>query len=371
MINLIVEESSDGVVVANSNGRIELCNERAGLLLNTTRSVLMGRQASSHLPRFEEMPQPVESATSQRHADLSVDCDGETVMLEVSARRLALQALNAGGGPDSQIDVYTLRDVTAKCRAQEAERRAHENQLTAERAKSNFIANMSHELRTPLNAIIGFSEMMAHETLGPIGVRKYAEFSDLVAKSGHHLLALINNVLEVSRIDDNAATLEIADFDFNECAQACITVARRLRDYRNQTIIAHTSGAPMLAGDARLMKHVLTNLLANAVKFSSEGGNISVTAWSEGDAFIFEVTDDGVGIDASLMPHLTELFFQSDRSFTRKHDGMGVGLYLVKRYLDLMKGTLTFESGAEQGTCVRVTLPGAAGRARTSTEAAA
>lgn len=370
MINLIVEQSSDGVVVANSRGRIELCNERAGRLLNATRTVLLSRQASSYLPRFEDMAPTAEQDASQRHADLSVDCDGEAVVLEASARRIALQTPNGGDAQDAQIDIYTLRDVTARRRALEAERRAQEDRLTAERAKSNFIANMSHELRTPLNAIIGFSEMIANEALGPVGVRKYAEFSDLVAKSGHHLLALINNVLEVSRIDESTATTQVTEFDFNDCVQSCITLTRRLRDYKNQTIIAHTSGAPMLHGDARLIKHVLTNLLSNAVKFSNEGGNISITAWSEGDAFVFEIADDGVGVDAALMPHLTELFYQSDLSFTRKHDGMGVGLYLVKRYLDLMKGSLRIESEPGKGTTVRVSLPGAAGRVSTPAEAA-
>ncbi len=370
MINLIVDQSSDGIVVANCRGRIELCNDRAGQLLNITRTVLLGRDASAYLPRFEGMAQAIEQDPSQRYADLSVECDGGVVLLEVSARRIALQAPSTENAQDMQIDVYTLRDVTAKRRAYEAERRAQEDRLTAERAKSNFIANMSHELRTPLNAIIGFSEMIANETLGPVGVRKYAEFSDLVAKSGHHLLALINNVLEVSRIDESAPALQITEFDFKECAQSCITLARRLRDYKNQTIIAHTSGAPLLHGDARLIKHVLTNLLSNAVKFSGECGKISITAWSEGEAFVFEITDDGVGVDSALMPHLTELFYQPDLSFTRKHDGMGVGLYLVKRYLDLMKGSLRFESEPGKGTTVRVSLPGGAGRVSTPAEAA-
>jgi signal transduction histidine kinase len=230
---------------------------------------------------------------------------------------------------------------------------------------------MSHELRTPLNAIIGFSEIIAKESLGPVGVRKYAEFSDLVAKSGQHLLTLINNVLEVSRIDENAAKLEIGDLDFHECAQSCIGVARLLRDYKNQTIIAHTGGAPLLRSDARLIKHIVTNLLSNAVKFSNEGGNVALTAWAEGDAFVFEIADDGVGIDPELMPHLAKLFFQSDGSFTRKHEGLGVGLYLVKRYVDLLKGALSVESESGKGTTVRVTLPGAVSPLRPASEAAA
>jgi signal transduction histidine kinase len=370
MIHLIVEESSDGVVVANANGRIELCNERAARLLNATRSVLLLRDVSDYLPRFESMAQPLNNDASQRHTDMSVECDGQALLLEVSARRIALQPPREEHAQATQIDVYTLRDVTATRRAQDAERRALDERLTIERAKSNFIANMSHELRTPLNAIIGFSEMIAKEALGPVGVQKYAEFSDLVAKSGHHLLSLINNVIEVSRLDDNAGEIQTAEIDFNDSVQSCIAMTRNLRDYKHQTIIAHVGGAPLLNADARLIKHVLANLLSNAVKFSGEAGNISITAWGEGDAFVFEVTDDGVGIDPALMPHLTELFYQTDRSFTRKHDGLGMGLYLVKRYLDRMNGSLTFESEPGKGTTVRVSLPGAAGRTRAASEAA-
>ncbi len=359
MINLIVEESSDGVIVANGAGRVELCNERAGLLLNSTRTALLGRNAAAHLPPFDDMPSD-DGAGTQRHTDLTVDCEGETITLEVSARRLALQIPNGGAAYDTRLDVYTLRDVTAKRRALEAERQAQADRLTTERAKRNFIANMSHELRTPLNAIIGFSEMIANETLGPAGQPKYVEFSDLVVKSGHHLLTLINNVLEITRIDDNPESMEVSEFDFRECMDSCVSLARRLRDHKHHTIVAHLSGPPVVKADQRLVRQVLFNLLANAVKFTGEHGNISVSAWSEGDAFVFEVSDDGVGIDHSLMPHLTELFYQPDKSFTRKHEGMGVGLYLVKRYLDMMTGSLHIESEPGKGATVRVTLPGAA-----------
>ena len=360
MINLIVEESSDGVVVANRAGRIELCNERAGRLLNSTGAALLGRNASAHLPSFDAMPPSGDADDTQRHTDVAVDCDGETITLEVSVRRLALHVSSGVGGHDTRLDVYTLRDVTAKRRALDAERQAQADRLTAERAKTNFIANMSHELRTPLNAIIGFSEIIANETLGPVGQPKYVEFSDLVVKSGHHLLTLINNVLEISRIDDNPESMEVSAFDFNDCMESCVALARRLRDHRHHTIIAHLSGSPVVKADQRLVRQVLFNLLANAVKFTGDYGNVSVSAWSERDAFVFEVSDDGVGIEKTLMPHLTELFYQPDKSFTRKHEGMGVGLYLVKRYLDMMKGSLHIESEPGKGTTVRVTLPGAA-----------
>jgi signal transduction histidine kinase len=210
--------------------------------------------------------------------------------------------------------------------------------------------------------------MIAGESLGPVGTAKYSEFADVVAKSGHHLLMLINNVLEVSRIDES--DVEAAPFDFSGLVARCVVNVRRLRDYRDHVIAAQTGSALTVRADERLVRHVLFNLLANAVKFSGERGNVAVRARSEGDAFVFEVTDDGVGIDPALMPHLTELFYQTDRTLTRKHEGMGVGLYLVKRYLDMMKGSLHIESEPGKGTTMRVTLPGAAQPATAATAAA-
>jgi len=360
MINLIVEESSDGVVVADGCGRIELCNQRAGMLLSTTRSALLGRSTTTYLPRFDDMPQALGGDCSQRQCDLTFEIDGNPLLLEVNARRLGMKVITKAAWQDTKIDVYTLRDVTAKRKAEEAERRANEERLMAERAKSNFVANMSHELRTPLNAIIGFSEMMAAQTLGPMGTPAYVEYAGVVAKSGHHLLSVVNNVLELSRMDSDEETPEVEEFDFNACVNVCVSLLRATRDYKGQTITVHpTIGSPTVRTVSRLTKHVLINLLSNAVKFSDKDGSVSVTSWNEGAVFGFEIADDGAGIDPAVMPHLTTLFYRSNQSFTRKHDGLGVGLYLVKRALERMGGSVEFNSASGKGTRVRVLLPGA------------
>jgi signal transduction histidine kinase len=355
MIALIVEESSDGVLVSGLNGRIELINERAANLLNATRSTMLGRNVPAFLPRFDDLAPQAGSDTGFRHTELATECNGEATMLDVSVRRLALPATDV----DTllQIDVYTLRDVTAQRNAEEAERRAHEQRFMAERAKSNFIANMSHELRTPLNAIIGFSEIMARETLGPVGTPAYIEYADVIGKSGHHLLVLINNVLEISRIDQNETSPSLETLDFDACVAPCVSFIRGLRDYKNQVIETHADAGLQFESDPRLIKYVLINLLSNAAKFSKDGGRIEILGRAEGQDFVLEVKDQGVGIDPKLMPHVTQLFYQTDATFTRKHEGMGVGLYLVKRHVDLLKGSLHIESEPGKGTTVRVTLP--------------
>jgi len=360
LVNLIVEGSSDGVVVSDHAGRIELCNERAAVLLNATPTTLMSRQVGRFLPAFDALPVTGESSGTLRQTEFKAECDGGMALLDVSVRRMTVPAAASGGDP-IRVDVYTLRDVTARRRTEEAERRAQAERLMAERAKSNFIANMSHELRTPLNAIIGFSEMMASQLMGPLGQPQYVEFSQVVAKSGHHLLALVNNILEISRIDTEADSLAVEDVDFEACAEASAEFARSSRDYKTQAITVDVAeGAKRVRADRRVIKQTLANLLSNAVKFTGPDGVIRVRAWVEGDAFFFDVSDNGAGIEPALMPHLTDLFRHADQGFSRKHEGMGAGLHLVKRYLDLMNGTLSFDSELGKGTRVCVTLRGAA-----------
>jgi two-component system, cell cycle sensor histidine kinase DivJ len=202
---------------------------------------------------------------------------------------------------------------------------------------------------------------MAAQLMGPLGQPQYVEFSEVVAKSGHHLLSLVNNILEISRIDNEVESLIIDDVDFDECAEASATFARSSRDYKSQSITVDVAeGAKRVRADRRIIKQTLANLLSNAVKFTAQDGTIRVRAWAEGNAFLFEVSDNGTGIDPSLMPHLTDLFRHADQSFARKHEGMGAGLHLVKRYVDLLNGTLSFDSTLGKGTRVRVMLPGAA-----------
>jgi signal transduction histidine kinase len=151
------------------------------------------------------------------------------------------------------------------------------------------------------------------------------------------------------------------ELSFDECAEAAAASARGSRDFRSQTIsIVIDDSAHRLRADKRVVKHALANLLSNAIKFTQADGKIDIRAWTEGDTFCFEVSDDGSGIDPAVMPHLTDLFRHAAQSFSRKHEGMGAGLYLVKRYVDLVKGSLSFDSEPRKGTRVKMTLPGAA-----------
>jgi signal transduction histidine kinase len=363
MISLIVEDSSDGIVVVRDNGRIELCNEQAARMLSATRKTLTGRPVRNFLPSYDTMTASTGAAADgSRACDLKLDVDDGELVVELSVRRTALGAMAGAGGLDAKhLDFYTMRDVTAVRKARAAEMRAQEERLLAERAKNNFVANMSHELRTPLNAIIGFSEMLASELLGRVEQRAYVEHADIVVKSSHHLLAVVNNVIDVARLDSDIVEVSQSELSLVDTAGSSVELVKALSIYKAHDIrVAIAPEAEQIISDRRLLRQVAYNLVSNAVKYSPEGSRVTVSAWIEGQDAVLEFADQGDGIDEQSLPHLAELFGHAQSAFNRPHDGLGVGLYLVKRCLDKLQGRISFDSKVGRGTVVRVVLPGAA-----------
>lgn len=363
MITRIVEDSSDGILVVRDNGRIELCNEQAARLLNVTQKTLTGRPIRNHLPVFEDVrAQDADAARSNRSCDLKLDGPEGEVLVELFVRRTQVGGLGKKESLGTTfLDVYTLRDVTAMRMAREAEMRAQEERLGAERAKTNFVANMSHELRTPLNAIIGFSELLANEMLGPVEQRAYVEHADIVVKSSHQLLSVVNNVIDVARLDSELLQVSLAEVQLSDVVDGAVDLVKALSVYQNHEIrISIAPEASRIMSDGRLIRQVAYNLLSNAVKFSPEGSFVSFSAWLEGADAVIEIEDHGRGIEADALPRLTGLFGHAESAFNREHDGLGVGLYLVKRCLDKLNGRLSFKTAVGEGTQVRVTLPSAA-----------
>ncbi len=362
MISLIVEDSSDGIVVVRDNGKIELCNDQAARLLGVTRKTLTGRTVSGFLPAFDALAVPEDvDANPMRNCDLKLEGPSGGFVVELSVRRTRVDGIERNEAlGTTYLDIYTLRDVTTVRKARAAEERAQEEKLLAERAKSNFVANMSHELRTPLNAIIGFSEMLASEILGPVEQRAYVEHAEIVVRSSHHLLAVVNNVIDVARLDSDMLEVSHEVFALGDVVDSASDLVKVLTTFKDHQIRA--SIAPDVShviSDQRLLKQVIYNLLSNAVKFSSEGSTVSCMAWRENENLVIEIEDQGCGIDATALPRLAELFGHAESAFTRPHDGLGVGLYLVKRCLEKLNGRLSFQTSRGEGTRVRVVVPDA------------
>jgi cell cycle sensor histidine kinase DivJ len=253
------------------------------------------------------------------------------------------------------------RDIT--------ERKAYERELIeardlseeANRAKSRFLANMSHELRTPLNAIIGFSEVMTHEMFGPLGVPRYLEYSRLIHESGNHLLELINGVLDMSKIEAGKFDLSEEVFDLNAVAEAAV---RFLKLPAERAGVALKTAIPretaFIFADKRAVKQILVNLLSNGVKFTPRGGDVSVRASLDSRGVEIVVQDSGVGIPEKDLIRLGQPFEQVEGEHTRKKEGTGLGLSLVKALAAMHGGEASIESTLGVGTTVRVRLPFAA-----------
>ncbi len=236
--------------------------------------------------------------------------------------------------------------------------RALDAAAEASQAKSQFLATMSHELRTPLNAIIGFSELLKGELFGPIGDARYKGYINDVHRSGKHLLSLVNDVLDFSKIDAGHLTLQEDQIDIDE------TLATSLRmieaQAANTGVIIENEIArdlPNLRADERRVRQILLNLLSNAVKFTPRGGRVRLIAFTDGKEFIVQVADTGIGMATEDIPRALERFGQLDGDLNRKYEGTGLGLPLTKKLAEMHGGRLEIESELCVGTKVTVAFP--------------
>jgi len=229
----------------------------------------------------------------------------------------------------------------------------------ANRTKSEFLANMSHELRTPLNAILGFSELMGKATLGPLGNPKYEEYARDINDSGRHLLALIQDILDLSKIEAGKLELDEEDIDVARAIRSCmVLVKERARNGGVKLLTDLPDDLPALHADERKLKQILVNLLSNAVKFTPTGGSVTVKAWFRPDSgFVIQVADTGVGIALEDIPKALTPFGQVDSRLDRKYEGTGLGLPLTKSLIEKHSGSLDLQSEVGAGTTVTVRFP--------------
>jgi PAS domain S-box-containing protein len=255
----------------------------------------------------------------------------------------------------------TARDVTAEVQAAEELRRSKEAAEAASRAKSEFLANMSHELRTPLNAIIGFSELMQKRRSGRRGggSDEYVEWAADIMASGRHLLEVINDVLELARIDAGRYVLAQDRVDVASAVRACLAMVKLQAQAKQVTLECSIADREViLRADGRAVRQIVLNLLTNAVKFTPEGGVVSLRGGraENGDVIVI-VADTGIGIDAVALASLGQPFTQADASISRNYGGTGLGLSISRKLVALHGGELTIESVPGEGTTVRVIFP--------------
>ena len=227
----------------------------------------------------------------------------------------------------------------------------------ANRHKSEFLANMSHELRTPLNAIIGFSEVLQERLFGELN-EKQAEYTDDILTSGRHLLSLINEILDLSKVEAGRMELEVAAFDLPLAIDNARTFVRERATRHGITLdVKVDDRLGDYVGDERKIKQILLNLLSNAVKFTPEGGRIGINARPINGAVEISVTDTGIGIAEEDQPKIFEEFRQVGSDSAAKIEGTGLGLTLAKKFVELHGGRIWVESEAGKGSTFVFTLP--------------
>jgi two-component system, cell cycle sensor histidine kinase PleC len=369
-----IESVSEAFVLWDRQGRLVLCNRNFRSFFQLDERLLVpgsGREQVERAARNairQEYPAPG-GRRGVREAELS---DGRWV--QISERTTA-----EGGLVVTAADITVLKAQERAHLAKEEELRRAVGSLErsqaqlaelarkyeaekiraegASQAKSEFLANMSHELRTPLNAINGFSEIMTSELYGPLGDARYREYARDILSSGQHLLALINDILDMSKIEAGKMSLRFEPVSLEEIAEDALRLVRNRADTAGLTLSLDFVRLPDVEADYRAVKQVLLNLLSNAIKFTPRGGSVRIRAERRDDRIRMSVEDTGIGISAEDLERLARPFEQVESQHAKTQQGTGLGLALTKALVEMHGGLLELQSAPGQGTTASFALP--------------
>ena len=343
--DLITRHASDGTVLYASPAAEEMLGLEARELRGLSPAMIV------HIQDLKQVEQAFARAAQGWPQSLSFRLrrrDGSYVPVEMRAQ-------SAEGGI-----VAVTRDVSA-AKAQVIELAAQRNEADeALRARTRFLASVTHELRTPLNAIIGFSDVMRNEIFGPVGHTKYREYADHIRSSGMHLVDIVSDLLDMSKIEAGKFTIERAPCDLNALAEECIAMVRGQATEAGVELILDVPAGISFSADARAMKQSLINLLANAIKFTPTDGRVTLWARAQGGDVLIKVVDTGVGIPERDLARIGKPFEQVEGAMQHRNRGTGLGLSLVKSLTELHGGEMAIESALGDGTTVTLRIPIAA-----------
>jgi cell cycle sensor histidine kinase DivJ len=364
---LLAGNMTDVITRHGADGRVLFASTNAQAVLGVAASELSGLGLLDRIhvgdrPAFLTAMADAATKGTPGHAEFRMrraklgENDGRFARMEIHCRPLDAPE-RAGGGAGREV-VAVMRDVSRQKAQQQALVDARAEAERSNAAKSRFLAIMSHELRTPLNAIIGFSEMLTNADAFRIDAGRRQEYVRLINESGTHLLAVVNGILDVSRLE--SGDLEIAPERFEPAAviEGCRELLALKASELGVTLRCHVpADLPDIVADKRALKQILINLVGNALKFTNRGGAVTVEAAIDRQHLAISVDDTGIGIAPEHVGRLGDAFFQAHGSYARTHDGTGLGLSIVKGLVRLHGGDVVVRSRVGEGTRVTVRLP--------------
>lgn len=358
LLGLMIDAVEDyAIYMLDTDGTVMTWNSGAERTKGYQASEIIGRNYSCFFPREAIRAGDPQKELADAKATGRVRAEGLRVRKD-GTKFWAVVTLTAVRNKTGEIIGFSkvTRDLSDRREQEAALRDAMEEAKAANAIKSEFLANMSHELRTPLNAIIGFSEIMISEVSGQM-TNKNREYAGHIHGSGHHLLSLINDLLDFAKLDANAMTLSLEDLDVRQIAQEAIDIIQPQAAKAGVHAMLEIGGRIILNCDARRMLQIFLNLLSNAVKFTNEGGRATLRAKEADGAILIEVEDTGIGMGPDEILRALTRFGQVDSVMTRRSAGTGLGLPLVKQLVELHGGRLTLSSEKGVGTKVVLSFP--------------
>ena len=357
----IVQSSNDAIVTKTLNGIITSWNPAAERLFGYTAAEVIGKPITilfppDRLPEEEHFQATIRAGGSVDHFEsVRVRKDGALINVSVT-----LSPIRDAAGTIVGISKIA-RDITEQVKLTARERAARQEAEAANRVKDEFLATLSHELRTPLNAVFGWVRMLQ---TGNLDVATQRHALGVIARNCQIQLDLINDLLDMSRIITGRVTLKMKTLYLAEVIDAAVEALQPSAAEKNITVrVEHEPNTPAVIGDAERLQQVVWNLLTNAVKFTDRGGRICIRLFQAGSKVAITVTDNGAGIAPEVLPHVFERFRQEDSSTSRRHSGLGLGLAIVRHFVELHGGVArAWSEGHGRGSTFTVSLPVAAVR---------
>ncbi|NKB50241.1 MAG: PAS domain-containing protein [Alphaproteobacteria bacterium] len=359
-LRVIVDNIPNWVYATDEEQRFTLVNLAMGRALGTGPDEMIGKVFSDYLDDDVAIlrEQFADKEVLRSGQETKVD---EFSYLDASGERQWMQTTKVPFvSSTGDIEVLSVAiNISERRRAEEVLRNAMEEAEEANRHKTEFLANLSHELRTPLNHVMGFAQLMADEVFGEIGNPRYRDYARVICDSGTHLTEILEDILDISKLETGNLTLAESDFDLNQVIGSVVTmVAGRVEQAELKLSTKLGVENAMVHGDERMVRQMLLNLVSNATKFTPEGGTICITTTSGDDGSLqIAVSDTGIGIAENDFDKVLSPFGQADDYLHRSHEGTGLGLSLVKSMIELHGGWLELTSEVGSGTTVTLLLP--------------